>query len=100
MASLPEDRDTQERRILQVQQIPEQILRARCEPRREGVHGNQLFLFTTEKVDTCRCESVQKDKPISDRPKRKRHGRWRLPRSLKRQGTVFDLAQHKKQCSC
>jgi transposase len=76
----------------------EQLLRARYGPRRERVNENQLFLFAAEILRTEKSEPVPKDKPISDRSKRKGHGRQRLPKSLKRQRVVFDLAEHEKQC--
>jgi transposase len=98
VASLLEDRDTQERRIRQLQHMLEQLLRARYGPRRERVNENQLFLFAAKIVDVNRNEPVPKDKPVSDRPKRQGHGRQRLPKSLKRQRVVFDLAENEKQC--
>jgi hypothetical protein len=48
VASLLEDRDTQERRIRQLQHMLEQLLRARYGPRRERLNQNQLFLFAAE----------------------------------------------------
>ncbi len=98
VTSLLEDRDSQERRIRQLQHMLEQLLRARYGPRRERVNENQLFLFAADVLRAKKTESVPKDKPISDRSKRKGHGRQRLPKSLKRQRVVFDLAEHEKQC--
>jgi transposase len=98
VASLLEDRDTQERRIRQLQHMLEQLLRARYGPRRERVNENQLFLFAAEVVGADKNVPPAKEKPASDKPKRKGHGRQRLPKSLKRQRVVFDLAEHEKQC--
>jgi transposase len=98
VASLLEDREAGERRIRQLQHWVEQLLRSRYGPRRERVNENQLFLFAAEILGNDRGEAVPKDKPVSDRPKRKGHGRQRLPKSLKRQRVVFDLAEHEKQC--
>jgi transposase len=98
VASLLEDRDTQERRIRRLQHMLEQLLRARYGPRRERVNENQLFLFAAEILAAGKSEPVQKEKPASERPKRNGHGRQRLPKSLKRQRVVFDLAEHEKQC--
>jgi transposase len=98
VTNLLEDRDTQERRIHQLQHLLEQLLRARYGPRRERVNENQLFLFAAEILAANPSESVPKDKPVSDRPKQKGHGRQQLPKSLKRQRVVFDLAEHEKQC--
>jgi transposase len=98
VTSLLEDRDTQERRIRQLQHMLEQLLRARYGPRRERLNENQLFLFAAEILKIETKESGSKDKPASDRPKRKGHGRQRLPKSLKRQRVVYDLAEHEKHC--
>ncbi len=98
VASLLEDRDSQERRIRQLQHMPEQLLRARYGPRRERVNENQLFLFAAEVVGADKSAPPQKEKPASNRLKHKGHGRQRLPKSLKRQRVVFDLAEHEKQC--
>jgi transposase len=98
VTSLLEDREAQERRIQRLQHMLEQLLRARYGPRRERVNENQLFLFAAEIVCGDKSESVEKEKPVSDRPKRKGHGRQRLPRSLRRERVVFDLAEHERQC--
>jgi transposase len=98
VAGLLEDREAGERRIRQLQHMLEQLLRARYGPRRERLNENQLFLFAAEILGKDKSESTQKDKPVSDRPQRKGHGRQRLPKSLKRQRVVFDLAEHEKQC--
>jgi transposase len=98
VASLLEDRNAQERRIRQLQHLLEKLLRARYGPRRERVNENQLFLFAAEMLGNAKSESVSNDKPVTDRPKRQGHGRQRLPKSLKRQRVVFDLAEHEKQC--
>jgi transposase len=98
VTSLLEDREAGERRIRQLQHLLEQLLRARYGPRRERLNENQLFLFAAEILTTGKKESVPRDEPVSDRPQRKGHGRHRLPKSLKRQRIVFDLAEHEKQC--
>jgi transposase len=98
VASLFEDRSAQERRIRQLQHMLEQLLRARYGPRRERVNENQLFLFAAEILRAEKGDTVPKEKPASDRPKPKGHGRQRLPKSLKRQRVVFDLAEHEKHC--
>jgi transposase len=98
VTSLLEDRSAQDRRIRQLQHMLEQLLRARYGPRRERLNENQLFLFAAEILKSETKESVSKDEPASDRPKRKGHGRQRLPKLLKRQRVVFDLAEHEKQC--
>jgi transposase len=98
VASLLEDREAGERRIRQLQHLLEQLLRARYGPRRERVNENQLFLFAADILGAEKSEPVPKDKPVSDRPKPKGHGRQRLPKSLKRERVVFDLAEHEKHC--
>jgi len=98
VTSLLEDRTTQERRIRQLQHMLEQLLRARYGPRRERLNENQLFLFAAEILADEKNESSRKEKPGSERPKRIGHGRQRLPKLLKRQRVVFDLAEHEKQC--
>ncbi len=98
VTSLLEDRTTQERRIRQLQHMLEQLLRSRYGPRRERLNENQLFLFAAEILKSGTQECASKDEPTSDRPKRKGHGRKRLPKSLKRQRVVFDLTDHEKQC--
>jgi transposase len=98
VTSLLEDRNAQERRIRQLQHMLEQLLRARYGPRRERVNENQLFLFAAEVLGTDKKESLPKEEAVSDRPKRKGHGRQRLPKSLKRERVVFDLAEHEKHC--
>jgi len=98
VASLLEDREAGERRIRQLQHLLEQLLRARYGPRRERLNENQLFLFAAEILGNNKSESVPQEESVSDRPQRKGHGRHRLPKSLKRQRIVFDLAEHEKQC--
>ncbi len=98
VTTLLEGRESQERRIRQLQHMLEQLLRARYGPRRERVNENQLFLFAAEILRSGKNEPVQKEKPTSERPKPKGHGRQRLPKSLKRQRVAFDLAEHEKQC--
>jgi transposase len=98
VASLLEDRNAQERQIRRLRHMVEQLLRSRYGPRRERVNENQLFLFAAEILNTEKSEPAQEEKPSSWRPKRKGHGRQRLPKSLKRQRVVFDLADHEKQC--
>jgi hypothetical protein len=89
VVSLLEDRDTQEHRIRQLQHMLEQLLRARCGPRRERVNENQLFLFAAEVPGADKSVPPANDKTASDRPKRKAHGRQRLPKSLKRRSRSF-----------
>lgn len=98
VASLLEDRESQERRIRQLQHMLEQLLRARYGPRRERVNENQLFLFAAEILCAGKNEAMQKEKPAAERPKPEGHGRQQLPKSLKRQRVVFDLAEHEKHC--
>ena len=98
VASLLEDRSSQERRIRQLQHMLEQLLRARYGPQRERLNENQLFLFAAEILGSDKSESPAKEEPVADRPKRKGHGRQRLPKSLKRQRVVFDLGEHEKHC--
>jgi hypothetical protein len=69
VASLLEDRDTQERRIRQLQHMLEQLVRSRYGPRRERVNENQLFLFAAKIVGADQREPVQKEKPASEKPK-------------------------------
>ncbi len=95
---LLEDRSAQERRILQLQHMLEQLLRARYGPRRERVNENQLFLFAAEILGAEKSEPIPENKPVSDRPRRKGHGRQRLPKSLVRERVVFDLGEHEKHC--
>jgi transposase len=98
VTNLIEDRNVQDRRIRQLQHMLEQLLRARYGPRRERLNENQLFLFAAEILESESKESPSKEEPASDRPKGKGHGRQRLPKSLKRQRVIFDLAEHEKQC--
>ena len=98
VASLLKDREAGERRIRQLQHMLEQLLRARYGPRRERLNENQLFLFAADILGKDETESKPKEKKASDQPKKKGHGRQRLPKSLKRQRIVFDLAEHEKQC--
>ena len=98
VTGLIEDRNTQERRIRQLQHMLEQLLRARYGPRRERLNENQLFLFAAEILESEKLKSQPKDEPPPDQPKRRGHGRQRLPKSLKRERVVFDLAEHEKQC--
>jgi len=98
VASLIEDRSAQERRIRQLQHMLEHLLRSRYGPRRERINENQLFLFAAKILGTEKNEPAQEEKPRKERPKRKGHGRQRLPKSLKRQRLVFDLAEDEKQC--
>lgn len=96
VASLLEDREAGHRRIRQLQHMLEQVLRARYGPRRERLNENQLFLFAADILAKDKSGSPPKDTAVSDRPKSKGHGRQRLPKSLKRQRVVFDLADHQK----
>jgi len=56
------------------------------------------FLFAAEIVGTNKSIPPPEGKPASDRPKRKGHGRQRLPKLFKRQRVVFDLADDERQC--
>jgi transposase len=96
--SLMLDCTAQERRIRQLQHMLEQLLGARCGPGREQLNGNQLFLFAAEILKSDTKYSEPKERPDSDRPKGEGHGRQQLPKLLKRQRIVFDLAEHEKHC--
>jgi transposase len=61
------------------------------------LNENQLFLFAAKILKSEAKESASKDEPDSDRLNRKANGRQRLPKSLKQQRVVFDLAEHEKQ---
>ena len=98
VASLLEDREASERRIRQLQHWVEQLLRSRYGPRRERINENQLFLFAAEILSVEKAEPAPVEKPSSERSKHKGHGRQQLPKSLKRQRVVFDLAEGEKQC--
>jgi hypothetical protein len=58
------------------------------------LNENQWFLFAAEILSQEKKDFQPKDEPQSNPPKRKGHGRKRLPKSLKRQRVVFDLANH------
>jgi transposase len=102
--SLLEEVETKDRRLRQLQHWVEQLLRARYGPRRERVNENQLFLFAIALVSAGReaatepGSSAAPEKAPGGEPKRKGHGRQRLPRSLERRRVVYDLEEAKRQC--
>jgi transposase len=101
---LMEEVETKDRRLHQLQHWVEQLLRARYGPRRERVSENQLFLFAVALVSAGRAaptepaSSAAPEKAPSGEPKRKGHGRQRLPESLERRRVVYDLEERKRQC--
>jgi len=97
VANLIEDRNANERRLRQLQHMLEQLLRHRYGPKRERINENQLFLFAAEIIKSDKDVSAEK-KPSSRKPRRRGHGRRRLPKSLKRDRIVFDLPENEKQC--
>lgn len=98
VTNLLEAREAQERQIRKLQHMLSQLLRARYGPRRERLNENQLFLFAAEILAKEEGKPLEQETTASDRPKRKGHGRKRLPKSLKRQRIVYDLAEHEKEC--
>jgi transposase len=99
-----EDRDRQEQRLRQLQHWLEQLLRAGYGPRREHVDENQLFLFAAEilaqsgKTPPASEKSEAPASPSKSEPQCAGHGRAALPKSLKRQRVVYDLAEDQRQC--
>jgi transposase len=99
-----EDRDRQEQRLRQLQHWLEQLLRARYGPRREHVDENQLFLFAAEilaqagKIPPAPGESEASAPKSKPAPQHRGHGRGALPKSLKRERVVYDLAEDQRQC--
>jgi len=101
--SLLEEVATKDRRLRQLQHWVEQLLRARYGPRRERVNENQLFLFAVALVSAGReppsePESATPEKGSEGAGKRKGHGGGALPKSLRRQRVVHDLAEDQRQC--
>jgi hypothetical protein len=97
VANLIEDRNANERRLRQLQHILEQLLRHRYGPKRERTNENQLFLFAAEIIKSDKDASTEKKAP-SRKPRRRGHGRKRLPKSLKRHRVVFHLPEDEKRC--
>jgi len=102
--SLLEEVETKDRRLRQLQHWVEQLLRARYGPRRERVSENQLFLFAVALVSAGREAPSEPEAPAAPEKasegaeKRKGHGRGALPKSLRRQRVVHDLAEDQGQC--
>jgi transposase len=105
VVGLLEDRDRQEQRLRQLQHWLEQLLRARYGPRREQVDENQLFLFAAEvlarggKTLPALEEGEAPASKSKSESRRPGHGRGALPKSLKRQRVVYDLAEDRRQCA-
>lgn len=101
---LLEEVETKERRLRQLQHWVEQLLRARYGPRRERVDEHQLFLFAAAVLargGKTPPASEETEAPKSDaKPPSQSagHGRQRLPKSLRRERRVYDLAEAKRQC--
>jgi len=102
--SLLEEVETKDRRLQQLQHWVEQLLRARYGPRRERVSENQLFLFAVALVSAGRAAATEPASPAAPEKapggagKQKGHGRGALPKSLRRQRVVHDLAEGQRQC--
>lgn len=93
-----------DRKLRQLQHWLEQLLRARYGPRRERVDENQLFLFAAEilaqagKTPPTSEQSQASGSSPTSKPQRPGHGRGKLPKSLKRERVVNDLAEDQRQC--
>src|ERR1019366_4202230 len=93
-----------ERKLRQLQDWGEQLLRARYGPRRGRVDENQLFMFAAEimaRAEKAPPASGETEAPPSDTkstPQRPGHGRGALPKSLPRQRLVHDLGEGARQC--
>ncbi len=106
--SLLEELGAKERDLARVKHMLEQLLRWRYGPKRERVDENQLFLFAVAMASAGAEQATpppQTDPPPAEpaastmpAPKRKGHGRQRLPESLERRRVVFDLAEHERHC--
>jgi transposase len=96
--------EQRERKLRQLQHWLEQLLRARYGPSRERVDENQLFLFAAEiltqagKTPPSSEESQASGSSSTSKPPRPGHGRGKLPKSLKRQRVVYELAEERRQC--
>ncbi len=101
---LLEEVETKERRLRQLQHWVEQLLRARYGPRRERVDEHQLFLFAAAilaqggKTPSASEETQAPESDAKPSSPRAGHGRGRLPKSLRRERRVYDLAEAKRQC--
>lgn len=93
-----------DRNLQQLQHWLEQLLRARYGPKRERVEENQLFLFAAEiltqggKTIRASEENGAPRPNAKSEPSRPGHGRGALPKSLKRQRVMYDVAEDQRQC--
>lgn len=99
VGSLLDELDAKERRLVRLQHMIEKLLRARYGPKRERVDEDQLFLLAVDIVGTNRdVPPAIPDQAAASKPKRKGHGRQRLPKSLERRRVVYDLGEQQRQC--
>lgn len=91
--------DQKERRLRRLQHQLEKLLRWRYGQKRERVDENQLFLFAAEEMVGAETETrAEAAEGEAKKPKRKGHGRRRLPAHLERKRVEYDLAEEEKQC--
>jgi transposase len=98
VVELMSELDVKDRKLRRLQHQLEKLLRWRYGPKRERVDQNQLFLFAVGLVGTDQDIKSEKEKVPTRRPKRKGHGRHRLPKHLDRQRVVYDLAPEERKC--
>ena len=99
IVGLMDQLDAEKRRVARIQHLLEKLLRWRFGPKRERVNENQMFLFAVSMVSADKdVQAPAQEKPAAPKPKRKGHGRKRLPKSLERRRVVFDLGEHERHC--
>jgi transposase len=99
IAGLLDDLDAKERKLRRVQHFLEKLLRWRFGQKRERVvDPNQLFLFAFDQVERNQDIAVGEADAVPTKPKRKGHGRRRLPKNLERRRVVHDLGEDERVC--
>lgn len=93
--TLVEGLDVRDFQIRRLQHTLEKLLRWRYGQKSEWVDPNQLALIACEMVQAK--EEVEEKKP-EERPRRKGHGRRRLPPHLERVRIVHDVPEEKRVC--
>ena len=100
VAGLLEELDSKERRLQQLQHMVEQLLRWRYGPKRERVNENQLFLYAVGIIGTGQeiFPLPEEGETKTTTPRRRGHGRRRLPKPLERRRVVYDLGEQERKC--
>lgn len=83
----------------QLRRKVEDLLRRLCGSTSERVNPNQLLLFGELTTPEAQCPPIEPEAPPAV-PRRRGHGRRRIPESLERRRVVHELSEVERLCPC